>query len=225
FQEVKLEDYILRTDVPNLYLLKAGRFDDQYSFRVSTFDWEDLYNRSPWLIHAFAGLLAERYVYVIVDSRTGISDESGICTMLMPEKLVCAFTPNRQSLLGARDLIRRATRYRRQSDDFRPLAVFPLPSRIEATEPDLRQLWRLGNREQDVIGYQPLFEELFKEVYDLSRCDLDSYFNEVQIQQVPKYSYGEEIAVLLEQHGDRLSLAQSYENFTERLVNCPVPWE
>jgi hypothetical protein len=40
---------------------------------------------------------------VLIDSRTGLTDIRGICTMLMPEKLVVVFTPNRQSLTGVID--------------------------------------------------------------------------------------------------------------------------
>jgi hypothetical protein len=42
-------------------------------------------------------------------------------------------------------------------------------------------------------------EDLLKQVYGLQSCSLDRYFHDVQIQHVPKYSYGEEIAVLREQ--------------------------
>jgi len=93
-----LSRFILETDIPALSLLKAGRFDDQYSTRVNTFQWETLYCHSPWLLRAFADYLAEQYRYVLIDSRTGLTDSSGICTMLLPEKLVVVFTPNRQAL-------------------------------------------------------------------------------------------------------------------------------
>ncbi len=219
------EQFILKTDVPSLDMMKAGRFDDRYAARVSTFQWEALYNRSPWLIRSLAHYLAERYQYVLIDSRTGITDISGICTMLLPEKLVVVFTPNRQSLLGVQELVRRATKYRRQSDDLRPLAVFPLPSRIEATEPTLRDHWRLGDQKEDIPGFQPLFEKLFKEVYDLPDCDLNNYFDEVQIQHAPSYSYGEKVAVLHEKSGGRLSLPQSFETMVDWLLNHPVPWD
>jgi len=222
---VKFEQFILETDIPSLHLLKAGRFDEKYAYRVNTFQWEDFYNRSPSLIRLFAERLTERYQYVLIDSRTGVTDISGICTMLMPRKLVVVFTPNRQSLTGSLDLIRQATNYRRQSDDLRPLAVFPLPSRIENAEPTLREDWRYGSSERKIVGYQSLFEPLFKETYNLPECDLENYFNEVQIQHIPRYAYGEEIAVLVERSGDRLSLTRSYESFTERLVNLAGPWE
>jgi len=222
---VKFERFILETDIPSLHLLKAGRFDENYAPRVNTFQWEDFYNRAPSLIRLFAERLTERYQYVLIDSRTGITDISGICTTLMPEKLVVVFTPNRQSLMGLTDLIRQASNYRRQSDDLRPLAVFPLASRIEASETTLREDWRYGNSEEQIVGYQSLFEALFKEVYALPECGLGDYFDEVQIQHIPRYAYGEDIAVLVERAGDRLSLTRSYESFTEGLVNLAGPWE
>src|SRR5262249_50710293 len=130
-----------------------------------------------------------------------------------------------QSLGGVLNQVRRATDYRRRSDDLRPLVVFPLPSRIEAAEPQLREDWRLGNSEKGLNGYQPQFESLFAEIYDLPECNLQNYFDEVQIQHIPRYAYGEEIAVLVERTGDRLSLKRSYESFTERLIEFTGPWE
>jgi hypothetical protein len=204
--------------------MKAGRFDERYAHRVNTFGWEGLYNRSPYLISAFAERLTEQFDYVLIDSRTGHTDISGICTMLMPQKLVVVFTPNNQSLTGLLELIRRATKYRRESDDLRPLLVFPLPSRIEASREDLRTYWRLGNTEQNIIGYQPLFEEIFEQVYELKECDLNNYLDEVQIQQSPDYAYGEEIAVLVENKRDRFSMAVSYETFIRWLATSTAPW-
>jgi cellulose biosynthesis protein BcsQ len=222
--EVQLEDYIVSTNIPHLSLMKAGCFDGQYSTRVNTFDWEDLYNRSPLLIPLFAERLTSQYRYVLIDSRTGLTDISGICTMLMPERLVVVFTPNRQSLTGLLDLIQRATRYRRQSDDLRPLLIFPLPSRIEVSEPRRREAWRFGDTVAGIEGYQLLFEKLFREVYELPKCDLSGYFDEIQVPHVPPYAYGEEIAVLIEHRGDTLSMARSYRAFTERLTHSEGPW-
>ncbi len=144
----------------------------------------------------------------------------------MPEKLVVVFTPNRQSLIGVEELIRNATEYRKQSDDLRPLVVFPLASRIENAEDELQKAWRFGAPDDEkIIGYQPLFETVLKDVYKLPECDLTKYFDEVQVQYKPRYSYGEEIAVLSERTEDRLSMARSYENCTKRLVELEHPWE
>jgi hypothetical protein len=223
--QVDLEHFVSESGLAGIRLLRAGRDEDgRYSQRVTTFGWEGLFHRSPALFRVLAERWARAYRYVLVDSRTGVSDISGICTALLPDKLVVVFTPNRQSLTGIRTLVQRATTYRRQSDDLRPLLVFPLPSRIEATREDLRAQWRMGNRERGITGYQPMFEELLAKTYGLPECKLDQYFDQVQIQQTPDYAYGEEIAVRAEQKTDRFSLSSSYRVFTDWLVNAPGPW-
>src|SRR5262249_23932971 len=158
--------------------------------------------------------LTSEYDYILIDSRTGLADTSGICTMLMPQKLVVVFTPNRQSLTGILELIQRATKYRRESDDLRPLLVYPLPARIEMTRDTERSNWRFGNPTQEIIGYQPLFENQLKEIYALNNFNLNQYFDEVQILQSPDYAYGERIAVEIERVEDRFSLTRSYQTFT-----------
>jgi hypothetical protein len=220
-----LTDFIIETDVPSLHLMKAGRFDAGYPKRVSDFSWVKLYERAAWLFPMFSDwLLKENYQYVLIDSRTGETDTSGICTKLLPVKLVTVFTPNRQSLLGALKVAERATSYRRGAD-YLPLMVYPLPSRIDPDEPTRRSSWRYGDERLDVPGYEPLFEGLFKRVWDLKKCSLKGYFEEVQIQHTSPYAYGEEIAVLAEGPGDRLSLSRSYEVFAQRLAASAAPWE
>ena len=223
--QIKINDYIIPTSLNNLYMLKAGRFDEYYSDKVNTFNWERLYDKAPSLIRLFSEELTKRYKYVLIDSRTGFTDISGICTMLLPQKLVLVFTPNRQSYTGIKNLIIKATTYRRQSDDIRPLLVYPLPSRIEFSRDDLRAYWRDGNDEMGITGYQVMFQDIFKEVYGLEECNLKEYFEQVQIQQSPNYAYGEEIAVLSEKTKDSFSLSKSYEIFTHWLVDSIAPWQ
>jgi cellulose biosynthesis protein BcsQ/type II secretory pathway pseudopilin PulG len=221
--KISIDDYVLQTHEPNLFLMKAGSFEEGYADRTSTFDWEGLYLRSPMLFFSLAHKLTERYKFVLIDSRTGLTDTSGICTMLMPEKLVLVFTPNRQSLTGVLDLVSSATEYRRQSEDLRPLMIFPLPSRIEASEPKRKEIWRFGD--DRINGYEPLFENAFKQVYGLKECSLGSYFDDVQVQHVPQYSYGEEIAVLIEKRGDKLSLTRTYQTLLEKMIFAESPWD
>lgn len=223
FATLALDQYIRPTAVPNVAIMRAGRNDDgEYSRRVSTFDWEALFARAPAAYRVFGEQLAARYGFVLIDSRTGVTDISGICTALLPEQLIVVFTPNQQSLTGVRELVVRAMKYRRSSDDLRPLLVFPLPSRIEPSLQDLRALWRFGDVERGVSGYQPMFQELLASSYGLSTCDLSGYFDDVQIQQTPDYAYGEEIAV--RRTGDRFSMANSYAVFVHRLTSGQPPW-
>ncbi len=225
FNKLQFKKYIIKTELPGLFLLKAGKFDENYSQKVNRFQWEALYNKCPMLIQNFAEYLSQMFSYILIDSRTGITDIGGVCTMLMPEILVAVFTPNKQSLFGALEVIKQATSYRMDSSDLRPLIVYPLASRIEASEPQLRETWRLGDKGAGIAGYQTLFEDLFKKIYELEKCDLNEYFNDVQIQHIPRYAYGEDIAVMVERSVDRFSLTASYKSFLDRLLNFSGPWE
>ena len=224
-RQIDFAQFVLPTNIPNLYVLKAGRFDGDYARRVNSFQWEALYNRSPWLFQSLAEFLAERYDYVLIDSRTGRTDTSNICTMLLPQKLVVVFTPNRQSLTGIEDLVKQATAYRRKSDDFRTLLVYPLASRIENSEPKRREQWRFGDEQHEITGYQSRFEKMFKEAYDLPQCDLGEYFDAVQVQHVPSYAYGEELAVLTERGTDISSLHFRFKTFCDWVVGGAPAWE
>jgi cellulose biosynthesis protein BcsQ len=82
-EEIDFVPFVLRTDISKLYVIKAGRFDGQYATRVNSFNWNDFYDRAPLFFQVFAQLLSERYDWVLVDSRTGFTDTSGICTTLL----------------------------------------------------------------------------------------------------------------------------------------------
>jgi cellulose biosynthesis protein BcsQ len=212
-----LDSYLIRDVQPGVDLLKAGNINNEYARLVSTFNWVEFYKNYGKIFRALREWLSSAYAYCLIDSRTGFNDVSGICTMLMPEKLVAVFTPNRQSLSGVVDLAARAVEYRRSADDFRPLAVFPLPSRIERNEEKLRGTWR--------EIYQQAFEAALKNIYQLDSCDLAAYFDDVLLPHVSFYAYGEELALLREKRRDKQSLSRAYEDFFEKLDGLEFAWD
>ncbi|MET0320725.1 MAG: tetratricopeptide repeat protein [Duganella sp.] len=221
------EQYVSRVDQSSqLYLMRAGRFDDTYGERLAAMHWDDLFDSCPALFRCFADNMARHFRYVLVDSRTGRTDSAGICTTLLPRKLVVVFTPNRQSLEGVEALVARATTYRRShEDEQRPLVVYPLPSRIEMGDSTQRAQWRRGAPDQHIIGYQPIFERLMRDCYGLPHVSLDSYFDEVQLQQTRTFAYGEQLAVRMDQGGDRFSLTRTFEAFLDWLAPGYFPWQ
>lgn len=97
--------------------------------------------------------------------------------------------------------------------------MYPLASRVELSEDAPRRSWRFGD-DGVRTGYQSACEDLLGELYGLPRCDLQTRFDEVQIQHSPRYSYGEAVAVSDEQEAisDPLSLAHGYSRFTRALT-------
>jgi MinD-like ATPase involved in chromosome partitioning or flagellar assembly len=217
--------HISETSLPGLFILKAGSYNDIYSANISKFNWEQFFNNAPSFFRIFSEKLKKEFDYVFIDSRTGLNDTSGICTMLMPDKLCLVFTPNRQSLDGVKNSAHAALKYRLHSSDMRPLMIYPIPSRVEIGEKDLRDEWRKGSQEKKLKGFQVTFEELFNEYYGTVHCNLTRYFDEVQIHHEPRYSYGEEIAVLNETYSDRLSLSKVYTAIQKRITSDAPFWE
>lgn len=220
------EQYVVRADHSRpLFLLRAGRLDAGHAERLARLDWEALFAACPALFRVFARNLASRFRYVLVDSRAGRTDTAGICTTLLPTRLVLVFTPNRQHLEGLAALVQRATAWRRShEDEQRPLLVYPLPSRIEMDDPAQRALWRRGDVQQGIPGYQPLFERLLAQAYGHARMSLESYFDEVQIQQSRSLSAGEYLAAC-SQDDDRLSVTRAFEAFLSWFEGGYCPWQ
>ena len=72
------------------------------SATVNFFNWQH-FSRS-WrrrVLRSRKETCAATYDYILIDSRTGVSDTSGICTIQMPETVVLCFTLNIQSIEGA----------------------------------------------------------------------------------------------------------------------------
>jgi tetratricopeptide (TPR) repeat protein len=221
------EQYVTRVDQGSqLYLMRAGRFDDSYPDRLAAMQWEELFYSCPALFRCFADRLSRHFRYVLIDSRNGRSDSAGVCTTLLPRKLVLMFTPGRHSLDGLQELVSRATTYRRShEDEQRPLLVYPLPSRIDMADCGERLQWRRGDVSQQIPGYQPGFEELIRECYGMQHVSLESYFDEVQLQQTRSLVYGEQVAVRLDQGGDRFSMTRTFEAFLSWLGPGYFPWQ
>jgi cellulose biosynthesis protein BcsQ len=217
-EALPLSNYVIRDVANGVDLMKAGSLGTTYRNLVLSFNWKVFFERYHRIFSAFRAQLASRYRWCLIDSRTGISDISGICTMVMPEKLVAVFTPNVQSIGGLLDMLAEAVKYRCGSDDPRPLSIFPLPSRTITVEPRLMQESR--------AYYTGEFENCLREAYALESIDLAGYFDEVEIPHENFYGFRERVAVRDDPFAtSALSINRAYQRFYERLVKQDCAWE
>jgi len=127
-----------------LTLLPSGREQDtSYSANLESFDWGEFFaNGGGALFEELRGRWRREYDIVLIDSRTGLSDTGGICTIQLPDVVVAMFTANHQSLYGVRDVMRLAQRARQSlAYDRMPLSILPLPSRWGVQEFQETQVW------------------------------------------------------------------------------------
>ena len=203
--EIRLKNPNSDKENVTLDFIAAGLFNENYPKNVYNLDWQDFHKKYSEIFPIFIEELCKRYHYIFIDSRTGITDIGSICTMLLPEKLVLVFTSNEQSLHGAIEIGRQTVEDRQESNDLRPLPLFPLIARIEDAEDELKRKW--------IDDAQRRFEEVFIEVYSLDECDLTAYFNMVRIPHRSFYSYGELIAAEREEEKETGSLTSAFSQF------------
>lgn len=118
----EIDEYAFRSSTDDssggeLWLMPAGRRDEKYADLMNSINWRELYDkRDGYLLLEDLKAQWKSYLkpdYVLIDSRTGHTDEGGICTRQLPDAVVCLFFPNRQNLIG---LTRVVNRVRKEND-------------------------------------------------------------------------------------------------------------
>jgi hypothetical protein len=190
-----------------LGLWSAGVRDHDYYKRVRTVDLRDFYQTSNGgaKVEALRAKLKQKHDFVLVDSRTGLTEVGGLCTVQLPDMIVLLFTPTEQALMGGIDVVNRAAAARQRLPYERPhIPVIPIPSRVSFdAEFRLSQKW-LDRFERELT---PLYTNwLPRSVRPRSILEL------VKLPHVTYFSYGESLPVLEQGTTDPAGLGYAYEN-------------
>jgi tetratricopeptide (TPR) repeat protein/MinD-like ATPase involved in chromosome partitioning or flagellar assembly len=174
-----------------LSIIPSGVASADYGRKVSSFSWATFIeerNGGP-IIERWRDEWKEEFDFILIDSRTGITDTGGICTVLLPDLLVLVFTANDQSFEGALGISRSAQDERRNLAVQRlPLTILPLLSRFDGRkETDLAETW-LKRFDAEL---RPLFDDwLPKQFQPIQIIEL------TKIPYVTRFSFGEPLPVL-----------------------------
>ena len=109
-QRIKIPDSLRQFPDGSLRIMPAGRFDCNYAQRLDALSLSALYRDGTGepLIRAFKKKFAEAglYNYVLVDSRTGMSEGAGICTRDLADHVMILSGLNRQNVEGTCEFLR-----------------------------------------------------------------------------------------------------------------------
>jgi hypothetical protein len=74
-----------------------------YAEALSRFNWAEFFDRNAGgnLIHEIGRWCRANYDLILIDSRTGLADVAGICTMQIPDSVYLCFVFNRQNIEGS----------------------------------------------------------------------------------------------------------------------------
>ncbi|MFD0329263.1 FxSxx-COOH system tetratricopeptide repeat protein [Streptacidiphilus monticola] len=186
-----------------LDFLPAGQAHSDYAATVANINWEDFYSRLKGgeFFRALRQDMQRHYDYVLIDSRTGLSDIQEICTVEMPHDLVVCFTLSNQSIEGAAEIARKIV----ERHYNRGIRVLPVAMRIDDGEKVKADAGRALARKR--------FGGLPQGLTDAAR---DHYWDSVEIPYQPFYAYEE----ILAPFGDKPGSPTSMLSAVERLVGA-----
>ena len=180
-----------------LHIMPAGKFDGQYAKRFDVLNLHDLYQKGLGepLIRAFKKKFSEGniYDYVLIDSRTGFSDEAGICTRDLADYLMILSGLNRQNIEGTCDFLRALRATKGENETNFTIILSPVPNGEDA----------LLDRREEIA--KSSFESAWEGKIDLS----------IQIPYHPQLSLTEEPHIFRRRKGP---LFEAYRTIERRVL-------
>ncbi len=192
-----------------LHFLPAGLQNDTYAAKVHGFDWPAFYKRwgGETFLETFKSKAREHYDFVLIDSRTGIADTSGICTIQMPDTVVFCFTYNRQSVQG----IESVGHSIRNHPTSKHMRFLPVPMRVEKSASRLERARRFAHHALD-----PLLPS------EMTPDERLEYWYSCEISHYSDYAWEETLAVIKEEPRSRGTLIADLIWLTEQLAGHPL---
>lgn len=201
-----------------LSILSAGRNDDKYSAGLHSLNFPELFDKHGLgsYIETLRNEWISEFDFVLIDSRTGVTDIGGICTVHLADVLVLLFTANDSSSDGALEIVERARKAQEHLplDRGRLLAV-PVPARDESrTEYERATLWKNKFAEQ--------FGELYRDWLPSGKTPHDA-IELLRIPYVPYWSFGEQLPAVEEGTTDPASLGHAFQ-ILARILATRLDW-
>jgi cellulose biosynthesis protein BcsQ len=196
-----------------LHFIGAGNQANVYASRVQSVSWPALYERAfgRHLEHARAEW-TRAYDFILIDSRTGLSDVGGVCTIQLPDTLVALFTPNQQSLDGALRVAKSAAAaQKKQPIDRAQMRVVPVVTRVEMNEYEQYRAWMARVAEASAPFIRAWGDEEDEPV------DAHTIMQRLAVPQVLYWSYGERLAALIDEPNDPRSVRYAHDTLAALL--------
>ena len=190
--------------------ISAGTQNEDYSTILNGLNWDDFYQdyEGGTFLDALREEMARGYDYTFIDSRTGLSDSSKICTQHLPDDLVVCFTLSDQSIDGAAGV---AHHIENRHDEKTPIRILPVPMRIDEGEKERAERGRSAAR----LRFQGLPKQLFS-------VKTAQYWGSVEIPYKAFYAYEEVLAPFGDQPGLPNTLLAACERLAKELTREKV---
>jgi tetratricopeptide (TPR) repeat protein len=220
-----------------IHYMRAGRGDELYQEFLARLNWKDFYAQSQGFLFVenLRGAIEAKYSpdYVLVDSRTGLTDVSGICTLQLPNLVVFLFALNKQNLEGVAAIYKSVV-HNKLSRSIETLLVASMvpdvPAYMKLQEQRMAKAKECLGRDVDVLVPYSAFaafeetvlppnsgthlaeayDDLSEKILDLNKSDLLTLLKEVK---------------RLRREGDPDSADAKYRQIVEGFPRAPEVWQ
>ena len=191
-------------------LITAIKYDNDFSKRINEFDWYDFYENRQGKV--YMEFLKDRlndlpYDYIFIDSRTGVSDYSGICNIQMPQLNVMVMAATYQNIEGSLKVAQNIYKSPYiQSKKYRSNWIMPILSRLDTQDNQGVAKWMAYFRKT----FSPFIADYLKVINpDLTTNEsmIEAYISATRLDYKTELSYGENILF-------NASLLQKFEDGT-----------
>ncbi|MCI0339322.1 MAG: AAA-like domain-containing protein [Acidobacteria bacterium] len=224
FQVEPLSNFIVRIyrrsrNRGTLSLIPAGlRKGDEftnYARRVRSFDWDDFYVNwdGEQFFEWFRRETEKLADVVLIDSRTGVTEMSGVCTYQLADIVLMFVAPNQQNLDGISMMAHSLSNSKliTEGRNRRPLSLLVIPSRVEHSEAEL--LDKFADQFDQMLGTLPFFTLEFEK----------NAFIDLKIPYVPYYAYMENVAVREPERASAADMIKAYERISATIAQLEPP--
>lgn len=192
--KIRWESFITEIQIDNsstIDMISSGDQSADYIEQVQSFSWENFFEnrQGAKILDRWRTEWKNSYDFVLIDSRTGITDTGGVCTVFLPDILVLVFSANEQSFERGIQIILGVQESRRKLAVRRPpAAVLPLPSRFDGRdEVDEANRW-LDRFSRDL---KPFYDDWLPKKFKPRQI-----LELTKIPYITKFSFGEPLPVL-----------------------------
>jgi len=209
-----IQKVVLIKDQIEIDLITACKRTNGYFQKLKSIDLKQLYTQSNGFefIENLKNEWKLNYDFILVDSRTGVTDIGEISTIQLPDILVLFFTAMEQSVNGVIDIYRKTIKANQYLPNERfKLRSIPVPGRFDSKEEfKVAQEWF------------EIFETKFSDIYSdwlPKTIKIKTILELTKIPYIAYFSFGEKLPVIDQGTNDPAGLGYAYENLTSLIAN------
>jgi tetratricopeptide (TPR) repeat protein len=159
-----ISDYVQECKIDHirgkLWLMSSGKKDQHYNHSRAKINWNDIYQKQSGalFIENWKAEIEQTYNpdYVFIDSRTGLTEVGGVCTLHFPDLVITLFGLNDQNIEGTVEVSRVIANNKRNANIL-PVAT-PVPNLSKEESPILQSRLQkahetLGHKIEKTIRY------------------------------------------------------------------------